>query len=132
MMADQCIFCKIVKKEIPVNIVYDDKDFLAFLDIMPRNEGHTLVIPKKHYKWVWDVSDQRYFEVTKKIAKALQKTYTEYVLSLVFGEEIHHAHIHLIPRFPNDGHGSSIDMKNIKQIPKEEFANIAEKIKKNL
>ena len=131
-MVDQCIFCKIAKKEINSHIVYDDKDFLGFLDILPRNEGHTLVIPKKHYRYVWDVDNPKYFDVIRKIAKALQKTYSDFVVSFVIGEEVHHAHIHLVPRFPNDGHGALIDLKNIKQIPKENFSKIADKIKKNI
>ncbi|MEI7463544.1 MAG: HIT domain-containing protein, partial [Candidatus Taylorbacteria bacterium] len=61
-----CIFCKIINKEIPANIIYEDADFLAFLDIRPLSPGHMLVIPKKHYRWVWDVPNVgEYFEVVR-------------------------------------------------------------------
>jgi len=129
-MAD-CIFCKIVKNEIPCYKIYEDKEFLAFLDINPRNPGHTLIIPKKHYRWVWDVPNiNSYYKVVGKIANAIKKALkTDFVVSLVIGEEVPHAHVWLVPRFKDDGHGNSINISNIKQIPKEEMKKIAEKIK---
>ncbi|MEI6528340.1 MAG: HIT domain-containing protein [bacterium] len=102
MKDNNCIFCKIVSKEIPANIVYEDDKFLAFLDINPRSPGHTQVIPKDHYRWVWDIPNAgEYFEVAKKIALAQKKAFnTESVWSRINGEEIPHAHIWI---FPADG-----------------------------
>ena len=96
---DNCIFCKIVKKEIPANIVYEDADFLAFLDIRPLAPGHTLVIPKQHVRWVWDVASVgAYFEVAAKIAHAQRKAFgTEQIECKVVGEEVEHAHVWMIP-----------------------------------
>ncbi|MEW6063369.1 MAG: HIT family protein [Nanoarchaeota archaeon] len=129
---ENCIFCKIARKEIPSNIIYEDKDYFAFLDINPRNPGHTLVIPKKHYRWVWDVKEiEEYYKIVGKVANAIRKAMnTEWVVSLVLGEEVPHAHVWLVPRFKDDGHGSAIKLDNIKQIPKEEMNKIAEKIRK--
>ena len=85
-----CIFCKIARGDIPCNKVYEDKDFIAFLDITPRNKGHTLVIPKKHFRWVWDVDEsltEKQGIVLKKVANALKKALgTEFVVSFVIGE----------------------------------------------
>lgn len=94
-----CVFCKIVAKEIPANIVYEDADFLAFLSIDPQSPGHTLIIPKKHYRWVWDVPNLGpYFEVAGKIARAQKKAFgVDMVLSKIVGEEVHHAHIWIFP-----------------------------------
>lgn len=94
-MKEDCIFCKIVRGEIPAYKVYEDDDFIAFLDIHPQTPGHTQVIPKKHYRWVWDVPNAgAYFEVVKKIAKAQQKVFgVEWVLSRIIGDEVPHAHI---------------------------------------
>ncbi len=94
-----CIFCKIVNKEIPAHIVYEDEIFLAFLDINPQSPGHTQVIPKKHYRWVWDVPNtSEYFEIAKKIALAQRKAFnTDFVLSRIVGDEVHHAHIWVFP-----------------------------------
>jgi histidine triad (HIT) family protein len=96
---ENCIFCKIVNKEIPAHIVYENKDFLAFLDINPKSPGHCQVIPKKHYRWVWDVPNiGEYSKVVQKIAKALQKAFkTEWVLSKIIGDEVEHAHIWVFP-----------------------------------
>ena len=131
---NDCIFCKIIKGEIPSYKVYEDENFLAFLDIRPLNPGHTLVIPKEHLRWVWDIENiGEYYKVVKKIANAIKKVHgTDYVISLVFGEEVDHAHTWLIPRFKDDGHGGAIDLKNIKKIPEEEMKNIAESIQKEV
>jgi histidine triad (HIT) family protein len=120
---DDCIFCKIVRKEIPSTNVYEDEEFLAFLDIRPLSPGHTLIIPKTHYRWVWDVPKiGAYFEVVKKIALAQQKTFGEIdeIHSKVVGEEVPHAHVWLYP-----------DPKRALGDPKD-FAGNAEKIRANL
>jgi len=130
-----CVFCRIVKKELPCYEIYEDKDFLAFLDIRPLNPGHTLVIPKKHYRWVWDVRNiKNYAAVVRKVANAIRKAMkTEWVISLVIGEAVPHAHIWLVPRYKNDGHPAGwLDMNNVKKLSEKEMRNIAGKIKKFL
>ncbi len=96
---ETCIFCKIVSGEIPATKVYEDEDYLAFLDIHPRSPGHAQVIPKKHYRWVWDMPNVgEYFELVRKIAKAEQKAFgTDWVLSRIIGDEVQHAHIWVYP-----------------------------------
>lgn len=95
----ECIFCKIVKGEIPSYKIYEDESFLAFLDIRPQSPGHAQVITKKHYRWVWDVPNVgAYFEVVKKIAIAQQKAFgTDFILSKIIGDEVEHAHIWVFP-----------------------------------
>ena len=96
---NNCIFCKIINKEIPANIVYEDKDFLAFLDIHPHTPGHVQVIPKQHVRWVWDLPNVgAYFEVARKIALAQRKVFnTDWILSKIVGDEVPHAHIWVFP-----------------------------------
>lgn len=115
---ENCIFCKIVKKEIPAEIVYEDNDFLAFLDIHPQSPGHTQVIPKKHFRWVWDHPQAgAYFEVAKKIAQAEQKAFgTDFILSKIVGDEVPHAHIWVFPNSEIEG-------------DKKDFKGNAEKIR---
>ena len=127
---ESCIFCKIAAGEIPCYKVYEDDDYLGFLDITPRNPGHTLIIPKKHYRWVWDTPDVgAYYGVVGRVANAIRKAMkTEWVVSLVAGEEVPHAHVWLVPRFEGDGHGGFIDLQNIKKIDEAEMKKIAEKI----
>lgn len=100
----ECIFCSIVKNKSYYK-VYEDKNFLAFLDINPLAEGHTLVIPKAHYRHVWELpisgtgSIGEYFKVVQKVARVLNYKLEpkEPVYSMVMGYEIPHASIHLIP-----------------------------------
>ncbi|MDD2482747.1 MAG: HIT domain-containing protein [Candidatus Shapirobacteria bacterium] len=102
---DDCIFCKIIKGEIPCHKIYEDDNFLAFLDINPVAVGHTLLIPKTHYRWVYDVSNfGNYWQVAQKIALAIKNSdlNPEYVSFLTMGNEVHHAHIHIIPRSTSD------------------------------
>ena len=118
---ENCIFCKIVKGEIPATKVYEDKHFVAFLDIHPQSPGHAQVISKKHYRWVWDVPNVgEYFEVVKKIAKAQQKAFnTDWILSKIIGDEVQHAHIWVFPNDKVDG-------------DKDDLAGNAEKIRQAL
>lgn len=106
-----CIFCKIANKQIPAEIIYEDGDFLAFLDINPRSPGHAQVIPKAHYRWVWDVPNiGEYFEVARKVAKAQQKAFaTEAVWSRIMGDEVPHAHIWIFPN-PNEAKGNKMNL----------------------
>ncbi len=127
-----CIFCKIADGQIPSNKIYEDKDYLAFLDIKPLNPGHALVIPKKHFRWVYDVDDQGgYWSVAKEIAnRVIKELNAVYVMYVTWGLEVEHAHIHVVPRYNNDGHRGFLQWKNTKQIPVEEMKKIAEKLKK--
>lgn len=78
---------------------------MAFLDIRPLSPGHALVIPKKHYRWVWDVANLAgYFDVVSKVALAQRKAFgQEHILSKIVGEEIHHAHIWVFPSDKTEG-----------------------------
>jgi histidine triad (HIT) family protein len=104
---EDCIFCKIIKEEIPSRKVYEDKDFLSFLDIYPVSFGHILVIPKEHIIWMQDASDKTIsdiFQLCKKLMLAIKKAMNcDYVQLAISGIDIQHFHIHLIPRYKNDG-----------------------------
>lgn len=94
-----CIFCKIVKGEIPCLKVYEDGEFIAFLDKFPKSTGHCQIIPKTHFRWVWDVPDiGTYMEAARKVAAAQRKAFgTEMIVSHIIGDEVLHAHIWLVP-----------------------------------
>ena len=98
---NDCIFCKIIKGKIGAHKVYEDDEFLAFLDTSPQSPGHCQVIPKKHFRWVWDYPDiGKYFEVVRRIALAQKTAFdTDFILSKVVGDEVPHAHVWV---FPND------------------------------
>ena len=118
---EHCLFCKIVAGTIPSYKIYEDEDFFAFLDIHPQSPGHTQLIPKKHYRWIWDIPNAgAFFEVAKKIALAQQKAFsTDWILCKSVGEEIEHAHFWI---FPNDHVEGD----------KNDFAGNAEKIRARL
>jgi histidine triad (HIT) family protein len=101
-MNNDCIFCKIATKEIPSSIVYEDQNFFGFLDNNPKAEGHTLLIPKEHYVWMYDAPDEivaEAFIVTKKLMKEMLEKYkVDFVKISVMGTDVPHFHIHLIPR----------------------------------
>lgn len=114
---ENCIFCKIVRGEIPSYKVYEDDKFLAFLDINPQSPGHTQVIPKEHHRWVWDTPNTgEYFEVAKKVALAQQKAFeTDWILSKIVGDEVEHAHIWVFPNSKVSGDKMDFD-GNLKKI----------------
>jgi len=132
-----CIFCKIVTREIPADIIYEDDNTLAFLDIKPVNRGHALVIPKKHSADMLSASDADLIEttkITKKIAKAIVLATSAAGVNVstnngaAAGQVIFHWHYHVIPRFTADGlipwphHDSETKTRQ----------ELAEEIKKNL
>ncbi len=106
IMQEKTIFKKIIDKEIPATIVYEDEIFLAFLDIAPVSKGHTLLIPKEEYTWMQDLPDElvgQLFIKAKELMMAIkQGLLCDYVQISVVGKDVPHVHIHLIPRFFND------------------------------
>ena len=104
---EDCIFCKIIKKEIPSHKIHENEKFLSFLDIYPVSHGHILIIPKEHIVWMQDASDEivsDIFKLCKKLMIAIKKAMNcDYVQLAISGIDISHFHIHLIPRYKNDG-----------------------------
>lgn len=133
-MPSECIFCKIVSKQIPGYTVYEDDKFLSFLDIHPLTKGNCLVIPKKHYQWTYDVPEfGDYFEIAKKVGLAAQKAFSaEWICFLTLGLEVPHAHIRVIPRYPGDKHGEVVNLSLTENYSTKQMAAIATKITANL
>ena len=125
-----CIFCNIVTGEIPCYKVYEDKDFLGFLDIKPLNPGNSLLIPKVHYRWVYDVPKfGQYFEVARRIALMTMPIVGANATSfLTLGYEVEHAHIRIIPRFDHDQHTHGIDTLAIVQQSPEDLKKVSNDI----
>ncbi len=102
MVEEECLFCKIVEGKIPCFKVYEDENFIGFLDIFPVCEGHVLLIPKQPFRWVWDLPDElyaKYWLVAKKLAVFLQERLkSDFIISHIEGTDVPHAHIHLEPQ----------------------------------
>ncbi len=108
---DTCIFCKIVKGEIPCNKVYEDNDVLAFLDIAPVNIGHSLVIPKKHFENILETPEDTMalmMRAVKKVSHGIEALKPDGInINMnnkeAAGQVVFHSHIHVIPRLKGDG-----------------------------
>lgn len=132
----ECIFCKIIQKEIPADIVYEDKDVMAFMDINPFSIGHLLIVPKKHSRWIWDMNIKEYNILNERvhhIANILRKAFdTEWIEQVIAGMSVPHTHVHLLPRLKNDGI-AEVPCKPLSPKPSEKtITEWAEKIRKAL
>ena len=105
---DNCIFCKIANHDIPGKIIYEDDVCMAFLDLSQTTDGHTLVIPKKHYAHILEVDQQtlaHMMDIVQKVALQIQSTLHAKGFNIitnmneVAGQTVHHFHIHIIPRY---------------------------------
>lgn len=105
---DNCIFCSIIKGDIPSFKIYEDNDFLAFLDIAPGTKGHTLIIPKVHAATLEELPDDKAAKIlvlAKKIVKAMKEVhgFTNYNIiqnnGKLAGQTVDHYHMHIIPRY---------------------------------
>lgn len=125
-----CIFCKILNGDIPSNKVFENDNFIAILDAFPANEGHTLVIPKKHFENIFEIDEETLKEgyaIAKRIASSIKKSLNMENINILqnngvlAGQTVNHFHIHVIPRLENDtvimkSTPINIDSEKIKQI----------------
>lgn len=139
----ECVFCKIIDGFYSSCKVYEDDLLIAFMDTSPVNTGHLLIVPKVHAELISDIDDEttgKIFILAKKINKALRNSGIklegiDYLLAdgEAAGQEVFHTHLHLIPRFKNDGFGFIFPEGYRKTIPERNELNIiAEKIKSKL
>ncbi len=132
-----CIFCKIVKREIPAKIIAETEKSLAFIDAFPLTKGHSLVIPKNHYEKVQDISAEDnadLFETVRKVISKVDKISNATLLAVhngkESGQEIPHVHVHLIPRSAEDSAGPVHSMfKDRPTLSESEINQIHEKLK---
>lgn len=118
-----CIFCKIIKGEIPSYTIYEDEIVKVFLDISPVSNGHCLIIPKKHFENIIDIDLETLSHIDK-VTKQLYPILKERLNCLGitrtqnngYGQEVKHYHLHLIPRYKNDDIKFKIDKKELKDV----------------
>ena len=112
MKKDDCIFCKIANGDIPSNTLYEDETFRVILDIGPATKGHALVIPKEHYNDLYEIPEDTAagaMRLAKKMVKSMMEKLHADGFNLVqnngetAGQTVMHFHLHLIPRYKNDG-----------------------------
>jgi len=126
------LFCKITRGEIPSSKVFENDEFIAFLDINPINPGHTLVVPKNHADYLFDMNDGEYsriFKTAKFLAPKIQSAMgSKKIGVIVEGFLVPHVHVHLIPLH----HGGELSMARARSATAEELNEVAEKIKKEI
>jgi histidine triad (HIT) family protein len=133
-----CIFCKLVAKEIPATLVHEDAHTFAFMDIGQVNPGHVLVTVKKHADNIFALDDAQAgaaFRTAARVARAIRAAFAPQGLSVyqangkAAGQTVFHFHIHLVPRYDADGMELTWPVKNP---PREKLVDYAEKIKAKL
>lgn len=137
-LVDDCLFCKIIRGEVPSYTVFENDDVKAFLDISQVNPGHTLMIPKKHITNLFDYTKedaQRYLQYIPEIANAIKKAFpnvTGMNITTNNGKSanqvVMHSHIHFIPRFEGDGL-KFMTRNNADQYDEAKYNEVADKIK---
>ncbi len=134
----ECIFCRIARGEIPSKKVFEDSESFAFLDINPRNPGHTLVIPKKHAETLLDMDEEDsgvlFMNVRKVAGKVMAATKAQGISisqsnGVAAGQVVSHVHFHIIPRFANEGPPSLESMLSAKRFDEKAMDQIAASIR---
>ncbi len=132
MRKDDCIFCKIANGEIPSKTIYEDEDFRVILDLGPATKGHALILPKDHAADLFELPEEiaaKVLVVAKKTAAQMKEKLACDGLNLVqnngeaAGQTVHHFHLHMIPRYENDG-------QSINWVPGESSAEELEAVRK--
>lgn len=130
MRDDNCIFCKLANGDIPTNSIYEDDDFKVILDASPATKGHSLIIPKSHYKDIYEIDEEiagKAFKLAKKLTISMtDKLGCEGFNILqnnkeVAGQTVFHFHMHLIPRYKD---GKSILTWGHEDFTEEEMKDI--------
>ena len=137
-MDEQCIFCKIAQGSIPSSTIYEDDMFRVILDLSPASAGHALVLPKKHFRNIFDIDEataSRLFVVAAKVARGMKESLGCDGMNIVqnneeiAGQTVFHFHLHIIPRYKDDG--QVIGWKPGKAEP-EELAKLAARVREAL
>ena len=132
-----CIFCKIITKDIPSKILYEDDYTISFLDAFPVAKGHTLVIPKEHHSKIQDLPadvNQKLFETVHKMTRNVDSLQGSTLIAIhngkESGQEVPHVHVHLIPRSVTDSAGPVHSMfKNKIELSDSEYETLVNELK---
>ena len=138
MNDESCIFCRMARKQAPVSCVYEDEKVMAFLDVRPLNEGHTLVIPKEHYETIFEIPEQLItylHRIVKRVALAVEKATKADGISIfqqngkAAGQEVFHLHVHVVPRYEGQ---KLARFGEISEADREKLDQAAAKIRQHL
>ena len=133
MKKEDCVFCKIVSGHIPSNTIYENSEFKVIMDASPAAKGHVLVLPKEHYKDIYDIDAEtagKLFQLAAVVARALKEVLNCDGLNIlqnngvIAGQTVFHFHMHLIPRYEGDDvtvkwEGHSMDADEMDQLRRD-------------
>ena len=133
MKKEDCVFCKIVSGDIPSNTIYENSEFKVIMDASPAAKGHVLVLPKEHYKDIYDIDAEtagKLFQLAAVVARALKEVLNCDGLNIlqnngvIAGQTVFHYHMHLIPRYEGDDvtvkwEGHSMDAEEMDQLRRD-------------
>ena len=132
----ECIFCKIAAGEIPSKTIYENEQFRVIMDISPATKGHALILPKEHYANLYEIPEEVAADAMK-LAKKLAKKMTDALQcdgfniiqnnGEVAGQTVFHFHMHLIPRYKNDGNEDKLCWNHV-EVSEEELEEIHQKL----
>ncbi len=134
---EDCIFCKIIRKQAPASIIHEDPEVVAFLSNRPVNVGHTLVVPKKHYENIYEIPEEEaayLFKIVKRMAEAVKDATAIEGVRIVqnngeaAGQVVFHLHVHIIPMHPGNQFYHQNGFRDIKLL-NEDASRIKQKIK---
>ena len=141
-MSQSCIFCQIAAKNVPSSLVYEDHCTIAFLDIHPVNEGHILVVPKRHVERFASLTAKEashLFEIGHKLLGAIEKSRVRSEGANLFlsdgevaGQEVMHSHLHIVPRYAGDGHRMGFVHADRDEAPRTSLDDIASELRRQL
>jgi histidine triad (HIT) family protein len=124
-----CVFCRIVGNKAPAQKLWEDEEFLAFLDIKPINPGHTLLVPRRHFEYLFDLGEPLYsqiFQRAKLLAAPIKTAMgARRIGMIVEGFGVAHLHVHLVPI----NKGGELIRRGVEGVTAEEFAQVAAKIR---
>ena len=130
---ENCVFCKIIKGDIPCHKIYEDENIMAFLDVKPHAKGHTVLIPKEHGETVFDLSEETNKTLMATIVKVMGIIKAKlspdgfnvgWNHNTAGGQVVPHLHVHIMPRYNDDGGGSMHSIVNNPQVDVGEVAEL--------
>ncbi len=134
-----CVFCKLLSRELEVSLIHQDDLCFAFMDVQPVNPGHVLVVPNRHVSHLADLKEDegaQMFHVAQRLAAALRKSGVKcegvnFLLAdgEAAGQEVFHAHLHVLPRYRGDGFGFVFSPAHAQRPERQELNEIADQIK---
>ncbi len=128
MSQSSCVFCQIIQRKAPASVVYEDERVAAFLSNRPVNEGHALVVPKKHYVNIYEIPEEEaayLFKIAKRVAQAVNEAMGNDAIRIVqnngkdAGQVVFHLHVHVIPMTPQNQFRREIDLQAPEQLEKD-------------